>query len=845
MSSTGSQRPGADLGVTSSPSPHSEVKNKSARAHPPRLQHSPSLPNIWFPPHSGPIPQQFEVMSREPIRRLSTPPPVENKVVPPLPVKAEKPAAHRESRSFDHAERMQGTKPLKIQMHRRGDREQNQNHSHSLLTPPLTPSSSLKTTVSSDSAANADSGSESHESHGDEADYQSTRFLQLNNVSRQVQHDVLRASIVESLTTQLSRIPPSVPPNGRKFSPLTDDSIKGVYLRSQKSSGTAIMAFFDVRHAEIAKKIISTPTEGPLSHCVGNDVAEDGTRAWITCRFITLEELTKTIGSSSFLTSTDASLYLAVEDTGRDNERELKVADDSSFTSDGIQERRAISQDQYSEGIDPSVGTLKAFLKSFGGLRVFALTQCMDEKKQQPNEKVFHIEYYDVRNAISAYAALDKQNVFGMRLRVFGREDLTESNKPRFQESLHAQGPISTGENFDVPIPATPTDFYGQEPAQFGYPGQLSQMRERFFVEGAQSYVHNSGAQGQETFTISRSPAPSPTYFYTSDPATELPLYNSSNDNLSRSGSENSLYNTPIRTHDRQWLWDASAHSSSTPGPYPHDCYYCPSRGSPTAASPCYAPCSTPSPYCYQQLDQRSSEHPSYTPAVLPINPYAYQYDNSCQPLTPTMAPNTANLAFEHAMMVAPRPQGDLWFSETPGTALQNMLYCGPQASVAGNMQHMVLTKYDSQPSPNPTLEIYRPNLSPIHGSSHIRTARPTLLQGASSGRESRPSAEHNQLNLSRIEDGQDTRTTVMIKNIPNKMSDKDLVAFIAKVCPRRIDFLYLRMDFQNGCNVGYAFVNFITVQDLLCFAKKKLGEKWSVISFFDARAASILKSIV
>ena len=38
-----------------------------------------------------------------------------------------------------------------------------------------------------------------------------------------------------------------------------------------------------------------------------------------------------------------------------------------------------------------------------------------------------------------------------------------------------------------------------------------------------------------------------------------------------------------------------------------------------------------------------------------------------------------------------------------------------------------------------------------------------------------------------------------MIKNIPNKMSDKDLMSFIAKVCSRRIDFLYLRMDFQNG----------------------------------------------
>ncbi|KAK6971401.1 RNA recognition motif 2-domain-containing protein [Favolaschia claudopus] len=90
-------------------------------------------------------------------------------------------------------------------------------------------------------------------------------------------------------------------------------------------------------------------------------------------------------------------------------------------------------------------------------------------------------------------------------------------------------------------------------------------------------------------------------------------------------------------------------------------------------------------------------------------------------------------------------------------------------------------------------------------------------------------SAERNQLNLVRIEHGQDTRTTVMIKNIPNRISDKELMAHIDNVCPRKIDFLYLRMDFRTGRNAGYAFVNFITVQDLMHFAKAKLGEKWFV----------------
>ncbi|KAG9087275.1 hypothetical protein FS749_003031 [Ceratobasidium sp. UAMH 11750] len=60
-------------------------------------------------------------------------------------------------------------------------------------------------------------------------------------------------------------------------------------------------------------------------------------------------------------------------------------------------------------------------------------------------------------------------------------------------------------------------------------------------------------------------------------------------------------------------------------------------------------------------------------------------------------------------------------------------------------------------------------------------------------------------------------------------MSTKNLIDFIDQVTPRAIDFLYLRFDFQNECNVGYAFVNFIHVSDLLNFMKARLGRKWNM----------------
>lgn len=81
------------------------------------------------------------------------------------------------------------------------------------------------------------------------------------------------------------------------------------------------------------------------------------------------------------------------------------------------------------------------------------------------------------------------------------------------------------------------------------------------------------------------------------------------------------------------------------------------------------------------------------------------------------------------------------------------------------------------------------------HGHGHIL---PAAARGAVDVTREQPS-ERNQIDLDKIAAGTDTRTTVMIKNIPNKLSDKDLIEFINKVCPRKIDFLYLRMDFQNG----------------------------------------------
>ncbi|GAA5867085.1 hypothetical protein JCM3774_004388 [Rhodotorula dairenensis] len=85
-----------------------------------------------------------------------------------------------------------------------------------------------------------------------------------------------------------------------------------------------------------------------------------------------------------------------------------------------------------------------------------------------------------------------------------------------------------------------------------------------------------------------------------------------------------------------------------------------------------------------------------------------------------------------------------------------------------------------------------------------------------------------NMLNFDRIERGLDVRTTLMIKNIPNKMKDLEVMQYIEEVVGRTYDFFYLRCDYSNDCNVGYGFVNFVSTTALLEFARARLGTRWN-----------------
>lgn len=74
---------------------------------------------------------------------------------------------------------------------------------------------------------------------------------------------------------------------------------------------------------------------------------------------------------------------------------------------------------------------------------------------------------------------------------------------------------------------------------------------------------------------------------------------------------------------------------------------------------------------------------------------------------------------------------------------------------------------------------------------------------------------------------GEDMRTTLMIKNIPNKYTQKMLLQTIDEQFNRMYDFFYLPIDFKNKCNVGYAFINMVKPAYILPFNKRFNQRKW------------------
>ena len=72
-----------------------------------------------------------------------------------------------------------------------------------------------------------------------------------------------------------------------------------------------------------------------------------------------------------------------------------------------------------------------------------------------------------------------------------------------------------------------------------------------------------------------------------------------------------------------------------------------------------------------------------------------------------------------------------------------------------------------------------------------------------------------------------DPRTTLMIKNIPNKYTISTFLEEINIEFRNKYDIFYLPIDYGNKCNLGFAFINFVEPMHIIHFYELYRGKRW------------------
>ncbi|XP_031475063.1 protein MEI2-like 4 isoform X3 [Nymphaea colorata] len=186
-----------------------------------------------------------------------------------------------------------------------------------------------------------------------------------------------------------------------------------------------------------------------------------------------------------------------------------------------------------------------------------------------------------------------------------------------------------------------------------------------------------------------------------------------------------------------------------------------------------------------------------------------------------------------------PGSLGSMGYSGSPGVHPLEFAASNMFSHVGGNILDPSISAGNvGLPSPQQRCHMF-PNRNPMISMPPPFESSNERIRGRRSDSSNQTdNKKQYELDIDRILRGEDTRTTLMIKNIPNKYTSKMLLAAIDEHHRGTYDFIYLPIDFKNKCNVGYAFINMIDAMQIVPFYEAFNGKKWE--KFNSEKVASL-----